>query len=95
MELFANFEEIVNYYGLKPKKMKVYHLGESENAVTVWQKGKASLHFLKDKIAAEPKHQNVSRVSYDGTPKAAYQIALNIMHDDDLKAKFKEMGVTI
>lgn len=95
MALFTNFEEIVNYYGLKPKKMKVYHLGESENAVTIWQKGKASLHFLKDKVASGPRYKNVSRMSYDGTARAAYQIALNITHDAELKAQFKEMGVTL
>lgn len=95
MAIFNNIEQMASYYGLTPKKMRVYSLFNNEHSVSIWQKGKATLHFLKDTVAAEPRHKNVSRMSYDGTPRAAYQIVLNIIHDDELKAKFKEMGVTL
>lgn len=95
MALFTNFEQMAHYYGLTPKKMRSYHLSEHEHSVTIWQKGKASLYFLKDERANEAKYKNVSRMSYDGSPKAAYQIAINIMHDNDLRQKFENMGVTL
>ena len=95
MALFTNFDQMASYYKLTPKKMRAYHLTEHEYSVTIWQKGKASLHFLKDRRASEAKYKNVSRMSYDGTPRNAYQIAINITHDEELKRLFKDMGVTL
>lgn len=89
---YNNIEQIASYYGLTPKKMKAYNIVPSERDVTIWQKGKASVHFLRDNVANEPKFKNVARMSYDGTPKAAYQIAINVLNDKQLQA---EMGITI
>lgn len=95
MALFTNFEQMAIYYRLTPKKIRTYHLSNNANSVTIWQKGKASLHFLKDHVSSEANYKNIPRMSYDGTPRAAYQIALNITHDDELKARFKALGVTL
>lgn len=92
--LYTNIDQMATYYGLTPQKMKTYHIFEHDNSVTIWQKGKASLHYLKDSND-NARYKNVSRMSYDGGAKAAYQIAVNILHDEDLKRQFADMGVTI
>lgn len=90
--VFNNIEQIAGYYNLKPKQMKAYNIVPTDTDVTIWQKGKASVHFLRDEIANQPKYKNVSRMSYDGSPKYAYQIALNVLHDKKIQ---KEMNINL
>lgn len=89
MAVFNNIQQIAEYYGLSPKKMTAYNIVPSERDVTIWQKGKASVHFLKDDVATSPECKNVARMSYDGSPKAAYQIALNVLHSPELQSKMQ------
>lgn len=90
--VFNNIEQIASYYGLTPKAMREYHIVKTDTDVTIWQKGKASVHFLNDSRANDPKFKNVPRMSHDGSPKAAYQIALNVLKTPALQT---EMGLSL
>lgn len=79
--VFNNIEQIASYYGLTPKNMREYHIVKTDTDVTIWQKGKASVHFLNDSRANDPKFKNVPRMSYDGSPKAKISNSVECIED--------------
>ncbi len=73
-------EEMAAYYNLVPKQMRVLNHGEG----VAWTKNKCQVNFHETK--RELKHNFVG-FSYDGQAKAAYQLALNILHDKNAQQK--------
>lgn len=78
-------EQFAAFYGLKPKNMRKYDIHTATRQKSIAQAGKATVNFWQG-------NDGKWFMSYDGGMVAAYQIALNVLHNKVIQT---QMGVNL
>jgi hypothetical protein len=81
--------QMTDYYGLKPKKVSSKVRINNYDTAQAWTVNKCTVNFYDSSDKTRP---NFIGFSYDGQPKASYQLALNILCDLSLQ---KQMGIIL
>lgn len=84
----ARIEQMAAFMGLRPKKIQTLNVAPGGHQT--WIEDRCAIHFYD--TAQENYRANFVGFSFVGQPQVAYQIALNILHDQSLQ---EQVGVRL